>query len=361
MFTADHPQTDGQTERVNRVVEDILRSLCAEAPKRWSEILPLVEFALSNAVHASTGFTPFYVNGLVNPRVPLTLPRGGSGLGGGGIAERLADISPFAIRKQVDDFVSEGPSVHAKSSQEDAHPSGVYVGLLKPYQYPARVSAKSLAPNQQRAARPRSAAGQQVVKPRRGGRQQVVEPRGLGQQHVAKPRIAERNARDAGTSQAEDTAEQICAQGPGPGCESTIGSSNSPRGGTSFRDQPLRDERGRLRQGRMRCEDADAVLASADSQRGNPAEARPLPALLDEHGEPHYHVERLVARRRHRGRTQYLVKWRGYPLSQNSWEFEVPLREDFPDVVDAYDLAHPLPIRHMGLRLRREAPSASRQ
>ncbi|KAG3248606.1 hypothetical protein PI124_g6711 [Phytophthora idaei] len=67
MSTADHPQTDGQTERVNRVVEDILRSVCAEAPRRWSEVLPLVEFALNNAVHASTGFTPFYVNGLANP------------------------------------------------------------------------------------------------------------------------------------------------------------------------------------------------------------------------------------------------------------------------------------------------------
>ncbi|ETO99762.1 hypothetical protein F441_22818, partial [Phytophthora nicotianae CJ01A1] len=208
-----------------------------------------------------------------------------------------------------------------------------YVGLLKPYQDPARVSTESLAPNRQRAARSRAAAGLQ---------------------------LAERNAQDAGASQAEDTAEQISAHGPGPGCESTIGSSNSPRGGTSLRDRPLRDERGRLRQGRMRREDADAVPASADSQRGNPAEARPPPALLNGRGEPHYHVERLVARRRHRGRTQYLVKWRGYPHSQNSWEFELPLREDCPDVVDAYDLAHPLAIRHMGLRLRREAPSASR-
>ncbi|KAG2761363.1 hypothetical protein PC116_g30024 [Phytophthora cactorum] len=106
MSTAGHPQTDGQTERVNRVVEDILRSVCAETPRRWSEVLPLVEFALNKAVHASTGFTPFYVNGLANPRVPLTPPRRGSGLSGGGIADRLADISSVAVRKQVDDFVS---------------------------------------------------------------------------------------------------------------------------------------------------------------------------------------------------------------------------------------------------------------
>ncbi|KAG3020775.1 hypothetical protein PC120_g9066 [Phytophthora cactorum] len=106
MSTADHPQTDGQTERVNRVVEDILRSVCAEAPWRWSEVLPPVELALNNPVHDSTGFTPFFVNGLADPRVPLTPPRRGSGLSGGGIADRLANISPVAIHKQVDDFVS---------------------------------------------------------------------------------------------------------------------------------------------------------------------------------------------------------------------------------------------------------------
>ncbi|KAG3196611.1 hypothetical protein PC128_g7494 [Phytophthora cactorum] len=106
MSTADLPQTDGQTEHVNRVVEDILRSVCAEAPRRWSEMLPLVEFALNNAVHASTDFTPFYVNWLANSRAPLMPLRRGSGLSRGGIADRLADISPVAVRKQVDDFVS---------------------------------------------------------------------------------------------------------------------------------------------------------------------------------------------------------------------------------------------------------------
>ncbi|GMF39394.1 unnamed protein product [Phytophthora fragariaefolia] len=80
LSTADHPQTDGHTERVNRVVENVLRSICAETPKRWSSMLPLVEFALNNAVHASNGYTPFYVNGL---SIPLTPPRPGSGLSGG--------------------------------------------------------------------------------------------------------------------------------------------------------------------------------------------------------------------------------------------------------------------------------------
>ena len=35
MSTADHPQTDSQTERVNRIVKDILRRVCAETPSHW--------------------------------------------------------------------------------------------------------------------------------------------------------------------------------------------------------------------------------------------------------------------------------------------------------------------------------------
>ncbi|KAE9169576.1 hypothetical protein PF004_g28143 [Phytophthora fragariae] len=82
MSPADHPQTDGQTERVNQVLEDILRSVCATEPTKWSTLLPQVQFALNNAVHSSTGFTPFYVNGLRHPRTPLMLPPASS-LGGG--------------------------------------------------------------------------------------------------------------------------------------------------------------------------------------------------------------------------------------------------------------------------------------
>ena len=66
---------------------------------------------MNNSVHASTGFTPFYVNGLTHPRVPLTLPLRGSGLGGGEVADRLADVSPKTVRKQVDAFLATRLSV----------------------------------------------------------------------------------------------------------------------------------------------------------------------------------------------------------------------------------------------------------
>ncbi|GMF56007.1 unnamed protein product [Phytophthora fragariaefolia] len=51
-------RTTGQTERVNRFVEDVLRSICAEMPTRWSAMLPLFEFALNNAVYACAGIHP---------------------------------------------------------------------------------------------------------------------------------------------------------------------------------------------------------------------------------------------------------------------------------------------------------------
>ena len=63
-------------------------------------MIPVVEFSLNNTGHASTGYTPFYVNGLTHLRVPLTLPLCGSGLGGGEVADRLADISPATVQKQ---------------------------------------------------------------------------------------------------------------------------------------------------------------------------------------------------------------------------------------------------------------------
>ena len=50
MSTADHPQTDGQTERANRVVADVLRTVAT--PKEWSKQFSFVDFAINDSVHA---------------------------------------------------------------------------------------------------------------------------------------------------------------------------------------------------------------------------------------------------------------------------------------------------------------------
>jgi len=68
--TAYHPQSDGQTERANRVIEDVLRCYVDTNQKNWDTLLPMVEFAMNNAPSDITGQTPFVLNYGVNPRHP---------------------------------------------------------------------------------------------------------------------------------------------------------------------------------------------------------------------------------------------------------------------------------------------------
>lgn len=59
MSTAYHPQTDGQTERLNLVMEDMLRACVLDYPGSWEDHLALVEFAYNNSYHSSIGMAPF--------------------------------------------------------------------------------------------------------------------------------------------------------------------------------------------------------------------------------------------------------------------------------------------------------------
>lgn len=73
MSTAHHPQTDGQTERANRTFEDMLRAYVSPYHDDWDQHLAALEFAYNTSVHASTGFTPAYLNYGQHPDTPLSL------------------------------------------------------------------------------------------------------------------------------------------------------------------------------------------------------------------------------------------------------------------------------------------------
>ncbi|KAL0549347.1 hypothetical protein IC582_013828 [Cucumis melo] len=57
--TAFHPQTDGQTERLNQVLEDMLRACALEFPGSWDSHLHLMEFAYNNSYQATICMAPF--------------------------------------------------------------------------------------------------------------------------------------------------------------------------------------------------------------------------------------------------------------------------------------------------------------
>jgi hypothetical protein len=58
--TAFHPQTDGQTERTNRILEQMLRNYVNQRQDNWDACLALAEFAYNNATQSSTKMTPFF-------------------------------------------------------------------------------------------------------------------------------------------------------------------------------------------------------------------------------------------------------------------------------------------------------------
>ncbi|KAE8222388.1 hypothetical protein CF319_g4403 [Tilletia indica] len=73
LSTAFHPQTDGQTERINQVLEQYLRIFCDYLQDDWSELLPLAEFAYNNAFHSTIGMSPFFANYGFHPRLDINL------------------------------------------------------------------------------------------------------------------------------------------------------------------------------------------------------------------------------------------------------------------------------------------------
>lgn len=66
--TAFHPETDGQTERVNGVLEDYLRYFVNDRQDDWALWLPLAEFSYNNTPSSSTSCSPFFATHGFHPR-----------------------------------------------------------------------------------------------------------------------------------------------------------------------------------------------------------------------------------------------------------------------------------------------------
>jgi len=75
MSTAFHPETDGQSERTNRTLEDMLRAFTNDRHTDWDRHITSAEFAYNNATQASTQHSPFYLNYGQHPNTPANLLR----------------------------------------------------------------------------------------------------------------------------------------------------------------------------------------------------------------------------------------------------------------------------------------------
>ncbi|KAI9174969.1 hypothetical protein LWI28_025455 [Acer negundo] len=68
-----HPQTDGQTEVVNRSLGNLLRCVVGDKLGNWDLFLPMAEFAYNNSIHRTTGKSPFMIVYSISPRQPVDL------------------------------------------------------------------------------------------------------------------------------------------------------------------------------------------------------------------------------------------------------------------------------------------------
>jgi hypothetical protein len=78
LSSAYHPQSNGQAERANQVLQQYLRCYVAYQQDDWVSLLPLAEFTCNNASNVSTGFSPFYLTYGYHPRFELLTPEDSS-------------------------------------------------------------------------------------------------------------------------------------------------------------------------------------------------------------------------------------------------------------------------------------------
>ena len=74
--TAYHPQTDGETERVNQELEIYFCVFCSNNPETWKQLNPLMEFSHNQKIHSTTKQTPFHLMMGYEPRdIPLAFDK----------------------------------------------------------------------------------------------------------------------------------------------------------------------------------------------------------------------------------------------------------------------------------------------
>jgi hypothetical protein len=120
LSSAFHPQTDGQTERVNQVLEQYLRCTINYQQDDWTEYLPFAEFAYNNTLHASTQQTPFFANYGYHPKLDLLNPVANNNPAAEGFAKQLSELQATlrlqlqtaqeSYKASADKFRNEAPT-----------------------------------------------------------------------------------------------------------------------------------------------------------------------------------------------------------------------------------------------------------
>ena len=107
MSTAFRPQIDGQTERVNLVLQEYLRNYVNADQTDWADHISMAEFSYNNTKHSGTGFSPFMVVSGTEPLSPIDLALQGTSVKDGDEGEVVETKLFLEERKRILELAKE--------------------------------------------------------------------------------------------------------------------------------------------------------------------------------------------------------------------------------------------------------------
>lgn len=128
--TAYHPESDGQTERMNQSLESYLRLYSNYQQDNWPDLLPIAEFAYNNAPHSATQVSPFFANYGYNPKATLSLDVSVRDSQAHDFSRQLSELHEYC-REQIAIAQSQyqGPADRLRSPIPEAFVPGAQVWL----------------------------------------------------------------------------------------------------------------------------------------------------------------------------------------------------------------------------------------
>lgn len=321
MSSAFHPQTDGQTERVNRVMEDMLRHFVDPTQSTWAKLLPLVEFAINDSWHESVQAIPFVLNYGKRPALPLDwILRGEGATTAAASADPTVAVTTRAQRQLEAVGVAQTTEVPAGTTTEpapepepaEASESSDGESDADPADTSAEATARKAAP-QHRAAEVIADITAAVVKAKKCFHAAQQRQKRLADQRRADVHFAE--------------GEQVLLSTKNLTLKMQGSNKLLPRFIGPFKiAQQVNAVAYRLELPPvLKIHDVFHVSLLKQYRPSGRVQPPPLPILID--GVLEFEVEAILKHRKRRyGRgkpkVQYLVKWLGYGEEHNSWEPE---------------------------------------
>ena len=147
LSTAWHPQTDGQTERINQILEHYLRAFVNDEQTNWPLLLHDAEFSVNNAVNSTIGLTPFRALYGYNPEMHIDVEDDATVGGVPAVADRIEKLQ--ALRDKAEIHWRKAQEAHKKYYNKKRKPMSFQQGdlvVLSTQNLKLKVPHKKLAP-----------------------------------------------------------------------------------------------------------------------------------------------------------------------------------------------------------------------